>query len=267
MRREDWQADSLPPHLRMRFLLVDEQGASLAHGRSFNDLLRGQQRPGHGDRQRSGTAALPPEREIGVDDLDTIEPRLVVAGADGRASGLLFAALRVDEIHNRVLLHYLDSEVASRRQNRLGLQFLHGRLCSNEVGAVRKLCRAAVTSHSASWLSLGARASATELRSRLQAFLPDALFATRPGELISTARLHQLHEQAVARGVVRTATAVGRPASRWMPAIRVPSGSYISQLTWPSRYWLPSLGLMPTIWWCSMRCPGCLRCTRKPDTE
>ncbi len=208
VRREDWQADSLPPHLRMRFLLVDEQGASLAHGRSFNDLLRGQQRPGHGDRQRTGTAALPPEREIGVDDLDTIEPRLVVAGADGRASGLLFATLRVDEIHNRVLLHYLDSEVASRRQNRLGLQFLHGRLCSNEVGAVRKLCRAAVTSHSASWLSLGARASATELRSRLQAFLLDAVFATRPGELISTARLHQLHEQAVARGVVRTATAV-----------------------------------------------------------
>ena len=37
------------------------------------------------------------------------------------------------------------------------------------------------------------------------------------------------------------------------PAISVSSGSYISQLTWPSRYWLPSPGLMPTIWWCSMR--------------
>ena len=207
VRREDWQADNLPLHLRMRFLLVDEQGAPLAHGRSFNDLLRSRQQQTDGPRTQAAAPALPAEREIGVDDLDTIEPRLVVAGADGRASGLLFAALRVDEIHNRVLLHYLASEAASRRLNRLGLQFLHGRLCTQEMSAVRKLCRAAVTSHSASWLSLGARVSAAELRNRLQAFLLDAVFATRPGELVSTARFHELHDQAVARGVVRTASA------------------------------------------------------------
>jgi ATP-dependent helicase HrpA len=208
VRREDWQADSLPPHLRMRFLLVDDQGAALTHSRSFNDLLHTQQQQQTTSQTQAPAPALPAEREVWVDDLDTIEPRLMIAGADGRATRLLFAALRVDETQNRVLLTYLDSEVASQRLNRLGLQFLHGHACPSEVNTIRKLCRAAVTSHSASWLSLGTKDSALGLRSRLQAFLLDAVFTTRSGELPTANQFREMNRQAMARGVVRTARAV-----------------------------------------------------------
>ena len=73
----------------------------------------------------------------------------------------------------------------SRRLNRLGLHFLYGQHYAKEMTAIRKLCKASLTSHSASWLSLGAKTSATELRTSLQAFLLDAVFAVTEGELPS----------------------------------------------------------------------------------
>ncbi len=202
--RTEWQAETLPPHLRMRFLLVDDQGITLAASRSIGDLIRHEETVGC--KTVSGRHTLPTEREITAEDLDSIDKRLPLTDQNGRVIGLFFPALKVDAVHNTVWLQYIDSEAQSRRQNRLGLQFLYAQALSKEMGALRKLCKAAITSHSASWLTLGAKASAAELRADLQAFLLDAVFATGEGELPTCAQFQETLSRAGTEGVLRTAT-------------------------------------------------------------
>jgi len=206
VQRTDWQADTLPAHLRMRFLLVDEHGAALTSGRSFGDLLRSEETASV--RQGTGSPALPPVRAIGPEDLDTIEAQLPLTDPAGRVIGLFFPALKVDELRPGVQLLYVDNQAQSRRQNRLGLQFLYGQAFTKEMAALRKLVKAALTSHSASWLTLGAKVAATELRAQLLAFVLDAVFATAQGELPSRAEFETVVARAGAKGVLRTATVV-----------------------------------------------------------
>jgi len=205
VQRGDWQADTLPPHLRMRFLLVDEQGQTLVASRVFDELLRFE-RTGHGSKRAGDGQALPPIREVTADDLDTIDRKLPLIDAHGRVVGLFFPALRIEEQHQTVHLHYLDSETRARQLNRLGLQWFYGQHFAKEMAAIRKLCKGALTSHSASWLSLGAKVSAAELRADLQAFLLDELFATAEGELPTCARFREIVRRAGEQGVLRTAT-------------------------------------------------------------
>ena len=205
VQRGDWQVDTLPPHLRMRFLLVDEQGAALAASRSITELLEYEQTVGS-RKIMGGPMALPPIREITADDLDAIEKRLPLTDPSGRVIGLFFPAFKVDEPQNTLQLHYIDNEAQSRRQNRLGLHFLYGQHFTKEMTAIRKLCKASLTSHSASWLSLGAKTSAAELRASLQAFLLDEVFVTTEGALPSLAQFRETVIRAGEQGVLRTAT-------------------------------------------------------------
>jgi ATP-dependent helicase HrpA len=205
VQRGDWQADTLPSHLRMRFLLVDEHGASLAASRLFDDLLAYEQAVG--SRKTMGSQiSLPPIREITSADLDTIDKKVPLADADGRVIGLFFPALKIDELHNTVKLHFIDSEPLSKRMNRLGLHFLYGLHFSKEMTAIGKLCKASLVSHSASWMSLGAKASAAELRLNLQAFLLDDAFGTTDGELPSLAQFEETVGRVEKIGLLRTAT-------------------------------------------------------------
>ncbi len=151
-RAPRWQADSLPPH-PAHALSARRRTGRTARPRPL--LQRPAAGPGSSGRgTETGSAPEPrPCRRTG-DRCGGSRHHRTTPGGGRRGQpppGLLFATLREDEIHNRVLLLRTARSPAAR-QNRLGL-LLHGRLRSNEVGAVRKLCRAAVTSHSASWLS------------------------------------------------------------------------------------------------------------------
>jgi ATP-dependent helicase HrpA len=206
VQRTDWQADTLPPHLRMRFLLMDELGATLASSRSFNELLAHEETV---DRKAvNGQLTLPPAREISAGDLDSIEKKFTLTDQSGRVVGLYFPTLKIDELHNAVQLHYVDSEALSRRQNRLGLQHLYGLAFPKEIAALRKLCKATLTGLSASWLTLGAKVSAAELRANLQAFLLDTVFATFDGDLPTCEQFQQVVAHAGTLGVLRTATTI-----------------------------------------------------------
>jgi ATP-dependent helicase HrpA len=185
---------------------VDEQDNQLAASRVFDELLQfdrmGSSHPA------SGHQALPQPREITAEDLDGIEAKLPLTDGSGRVIGLYFPALKVDEVSNRVFLHYIDSESQSRRLNRLGLHFLYGLHCTKEMTAIRKLCKGSLTSHSASWLSLGAKASASELRAALQAFLLDAVFASFESQLPTHAQFQATLLRAGEQGLLRTASAL-----------------------------------------------------------
>ncbi|MGE4561137.1 MAG: DUF3418 domain-containing protein, partial [Desulfobulbus sp.] len=204
VERGDWQVDTLPPHLRMRFMLVDEEGKVLAETRCFDELGQAQQRIGQTSPTPAATA-LPPKREITAHDLDAIDTRIPLTDAQGRVIGLYFPALEIDELHHAVILSYVEDEQQSLNSIRLGLQFLYALEFSKEMSSLRKLCKNSLTSHSASWLSLGARASAAVLRTDLQAFLLDGVFGTID-HLPSCTEYRENVARVGNQGLLRTAT-------------------------------------------------------------
>jgi ATP-dependent helicase HrpA len=206
VERGDWQIDTLPPHLRMRFMLVDEQGTMLAESRTFDELDRTRRQTAQIPAAQ-GPTTLPPKREITARDLDGIEPRLPLTDDQGRVIGLSFPALEIDTLKNTVFLHYVEDERHSLCSIRLGLQFLYGLEFSREMSSLRKLCRDSLATHSASWLSLGARASATVLRADLQAFLLDGLFDTST-HLPSWAEFAEKVARVGQQGLLRTAASL-----------------------------------------------------------
>ncbi|MCL1981310.1 MAG: ATP-dependent RNA helicase HrpA [Proteobacteria bacterium] len=206
-QRGDWQADTLPPHLKMRFLVLDDQGKTLAFGRSFTGL----QENCRVEAPHRGTAAsssLPPVREITEDDLDSFPRQLTLTDPDGRTAGLVFAALSPDPQRQTVSLNYLDDASRAKRQNTLGMNALYTRHFAKEMTALRKLCKEAIINHSASWLSLGCTGSSTELRANLDAFLLDHLFATATGDVPTCAHFAETVRRVSEQGLLRTAAAL-----------------------------------------------------------
>ena len=204
VERSDWQIDTLPLHLRMRFVLVDEKGKQLAENRSFDALCTAQEHVGQGPAA-PGVLSLPPKREITARDLDTIERRFPLTDEQGRVVGLYFPALELDELNQTLSLTYVEDEHQSRTSMRKGLHALYAREFGKEMSSLRTLCKNSLTSHSASWLSLGAKTSAAALRTDLQDFLLDGVFGTTdafPGH----AEFEQKCAQAGKRGLLRTAT-------------------------------------------------------------
>jgi ATP-dependent helicase HrpA len=154
----------------------------------------------------AASPALPPDREITEDDLDAFPRRLVLPGPDGRAAGLAFASLHPDPGRQTVTLRYIDDESQARRLNRSGVHALYARHFTRELTALRKLCKDAVTSHSASWLSLGRTGPAAELRADLETFLLDHIFTAATDELPTSAQFRDTVQHVHEQGLLRTAS-------------------------------------------------------------
>ncbi len=177
VQRGDWQADTLPPHLKMRFVVQDENGRILLQSRAFADLLhQGQARTPSSPRSAAKALSLPAVRVVQADGLDTIEPVITVGGAQGGPELSAYACLQPNAADNTVELHYVMEREESRRISREGLHLLLGQHFARESALLRKQCREAISAQSASWLSLGAGVTAAELQRQLVAFLFDALF-------------------------------------------------------------------------------------------
>ncbi len=203
VRRDDWRIDTLPPHLRMRFEVVDKKGRVLAAGRSLAGLRRRQPAGSSGPAGRKATQKSLPKKE-GITDWDFAGLREPLQGRDPESGQphLFHPALFLDREDSLSLRYIPDRETAVLR-NREGMRWLYGRQFAKEYRALVKECRAAVRSHSASWLALGCRATAGELKERLAGCVMDRLFHTWSGEIPEE---HQWHERLAAvrdRGLLR----------------------------------------------------------------
>lgn len=175
VQRNDWQVDTLPPHLKMRFVLLDDSGQVLMQSRSLTDLL--QQRAGIPASQEAKHLVLPAAQLVQADNLDNIETTLSLSAAPGKPELLAYATLKLDKEEHNLELHYLPDREESRRQNRTGLRLLLSQGFARESAALRKQCKDIVVSQSASWLSLGSGFAAAELQRQLFAFVLDAVFS------------------------------------------------------------------------------------------
>ncbi len=202
VRRTDWQTDTLPVHLKMRFNLCDEQGRVLRSSRSLADLRQGPVPAG--DRSLPGPVPELPEL-TGITRwcFDDIEARLAVYDRNGRLERVWYPALIPAEDGSSLNLRYLDDERRAFALNRQGLRLLYGFQVPGELKKLRRECKAAVASHTASWLALGQGKTAAVLRNQLLDFLLDALFAIRPGPIPGKEEflehLHAAREQGILR--------------------------------------------------------------------
>jgi ATP-dependent helicase HrpA len=205
IERTDWQPDKLPLHLKMRYCLTGEEGKILLASRSFQDLVDVVRRKGEAavpSAKKTPTPA-PPPRVIETWDF-TAPPAPIPLHTNQHGAGFLYPALFVDEQRRSVELRYIEDREESCRRNSSGLRFLHTLHFSKEVKALAGECKAALASHSASWLALGTGLAAAELRELLLTFLLDHLFATRGATLPSAREFEAVTATARDKGVART---------------------------------------------------------------
>ena len=200
IRRSDWRTDSLPRHLLMRYLLVDADGKIIACSRNFNDLLQHQQeKPAHGTPPPGKINNLPKKNNIGIEHLEGIADRLLVTGTDGD-NRYFFPAL-VGRGHDHLDLCYIENEQQARLQNRQGLALLYCREFPGFRRQLHKDCKASLTTHCASWLSLGMQGKLTAVADNLAEFILDALFHNKSGVLPGKAAFMQTVEKLRQQGI------------------------------------------------------------------
>jgi ATP-dependent helicase HrpA len=202
--RSQWQPENLPPHLLMRFNLLGNDGRVLLTSRSWSDLLQylsGTHADAAGPQRRKWKA--PVIAGIRAWDFPVPPEPLATDGGPGLPS-FLYPTLFVDEAAGCLELRYIEDRGESRQLNRTGLRFMYTRQCSQEVKALAKECKAALSSCSASWIALGLSASALEVSRMLLAFLLDDLFRLHDGKLPSRHYFDETLSSAREKGLVRT---------------------------------------------------------------
>jgi ATP-dependent helicase HrpA len=177
--RADWQLDNLPPHLRMRFRLCDEQGKTLLCTRTFQELVQHCVQPTQARPAVKGDAQLPSTKGITSWEFDKPPEPIPVQDSQKRMTGLYHPALHLEEKNGQaqsVALRYIADPEQAKQLNRAGLRFLYGLQFPGEIPAVSRDCKAAVAGQTASWLALGLKATAAETKELLLNCLLDRLF-------------------------------------------------------------------------------------------
>ena len=201
--RADWQTENLPSHLRMRFVVQDDAGQTVAQGRSLTELAAQQRSLGQTDQ---ASAKLPASRLLQADGLDSVQPLLTLKPGPGKPELLAYAGLQTSAA-GAVEVFYTTSREESRASFRAGLQALLMQDFAREGATLRKLCKEALTAQSASWLSLGTGLGAAELQRRLFAFALDAVFALPCDALPRQADFDAARSLARREGLIRRARA------------------------------------------------------------
>ncbi len=209
--RGDWQTDTLPPHLLMRYQLKGDNGKILRTSRSFTEILASPPDFMEGDRQhpikqRRKKIHLPIRRGLTTWDFKELPARISVPTGTG-ADTLYFPALSVTD-QAQVDLHYIEDEQEARSKNRQGMEFLY---CLQFPGCgkqIRKECKKVLGSHSASWLSLGMKGTALELREALMQFIMDGLFHTRDGLIPDQSRFKAIIADLEKQGIHQKTRAI-----------------------------------------------------------
>ncbi len=204
VRREDWRTDTLPPHLRMRFVLVDGQGQTLGAGRCFADLRRWQA-PGEAEtKKRTGKVSLPEKQGITDWDFEGLLDPVQTRDADSGQPIIHYPALMPDREGTTLTLRYIRDREQARISNRRAMRWLYSRRFAREHRALARECKAAVAGHSASWLALGARATAAELKEALLGLVMDRIFRTGGGEIPDRRTWEERIRTIEGQGLLRT---------------------------------------------------------------
>jgi ATP-dependent helicase HrpA len=118
---------------------------------------------------------------------------------------LYYPAILTDKEQQVFHLRYIEDPGQARQRNRIGLRFIYSLEFTRDIKTIKKECKAAVSGHSASWLSIGMKAKAAEIKEMLSDFILDALFDTSSGELPDREQFQDTVKGLKKNGIIRQA--------------------------------------------------------------
>ena len=220
--RKDWQTETLPRHLLMRYQLQDENKKILCTSRNFTEILasiaeqteslkqhhisgkkKNKRTPGPGSKTGYD---LPLKKGLTTWDFADTPNRISASTKSGRTC-LYFPSLSVTD-QNQVDLHYIEDGDKARQNTRKGMNFLYSLQFPGCRKQIVKECKAVLATHSASWLSLGMSGTALELREALVQFIMDGLFQTSDGLLPEQSRFNEIIKQLTQQGLHRQSSRI-----------------------------------------------------------
>ncbi|MFH2122434.1 MAG: ATP-dependent RNA helicase HrpA [Pseudomonadota bacterium] len=185
INRSDWPTE-LPPHLYMRFLLIDQSANVVAVGRSLSALREGRHQP-----QTDGAPArlsdndqksrkLWEERFCTTWDFAGLPLSLPLLSPQQEMCGSLFPALKPVRDRGGVVIEFMASRKQAALQNREGLNFLYQLQVAEQYKALKKYCTSSLSGPSSSWLirGLGER---SQVVTALISFILSSFFDTASG--------------------------------------------------------------------------------------
>lgn len=156
IRRSDWPSE-IPPHLKMRFLLFDPSGKSVATGRDFRVLISSLSSPqkstGKGEANKKHRQLM--EKFAGKIfddcDFDELVERIPLYSTQGDISGYLYPTLEAVPDRGGVKVLFEKNRNRSLKQTAKGVLFLFRRHFSNEFKSLRKICSTSLSGPSSLW--------------------------------------------------------------------------------------------------------------------
>ncbi|MEE4167169.1 MAG: ATP-dependent RNA helicase HrpA, partial [Desulfocapsaceae bacterium] len=195
IRRDDWP-QQLPPHLQMRFALLDQDGSELASGRDLS-LLKS--RFNKSDRPQKESNLKPEDEKLIASlqeklftswDFDSIPGEIPIYSRDGKPCGFRFAALKRQPSKQGVSVFYAGTKEEARSVNAAGTRYLLQRAFKDQYKLLRQHCRVAFSGPSVEWLKQSCSTPVTMLDQLLD-FVDTALFGSQFEPIISR---HQFQE-------------------------------------------------------------------------
>ncbi|WP_035273298.1 ATP-dependent RNA helicase HrpA [Desulfogranum japonicum] len=205
VHRTDWQPEALPPHLKMRFAVVDEQGETIHTSRSFEDV----QQKAHTSSRPMGLPSkadkLPDKHDISLAELQDFASVLVQKSKRSGMEELFYATLQFDSVKQTIRFHYLNNLEASRQQTAEALLFLIEQHLAKETKQLKKESKHLVATNSASWLALGNRLSASHLQQQVYRYVLRQVVPVELHEIPSAEQFTATLENIRAKGIGRLA--------------------------------------------------------------
>ncbi len=165
--RSDWP-QTLPPHLRMRYLLFDANGRTVATGRELHQLSR--TRPS----TPQGSSSTPPKIDCALEqwqgkifntwDFEGLERRTPLFTASREMAGYLYPTLHIEKNRGGVSISFESDRNLVIRRNRQGILYLYQLQFKEQFKSLKKYCHTSLSGPSAQWLitKFGNRAQASD---------------------------------------------------------------------------------------------------------
>ena len=136
--RSQWPIEQLPPHLQMRFVLLDSSGNTLMTGRNFADL-KTEKRP---DQESAPLEELRQKWErtnIVTWDFENLPDKIPVQNAKNKLLGFIYPALQPEK-NGTISIRLLPDPATSRRISREGLIALYSQQFPKQFKFLKKEC-------------------------------------------------------------------------------------------------------------------------------
>jgi ATP-dependent helicase HrpA len=185
--RGDWPTE-LPPHLSMRFLLIDQTGKEVAVGRSLAQLREGRHQLAintvkiHLSDQDQKTRNAWEGRLCTTWDFTGLPTSLPLLSPQQEMCGSLFPALKPVKDRGGVVIEFMTNQGQAFFQNRDGLNFLYQLQVSESYKALKKYCTTSLSGPSSSWLTQGL-GERPQVVNALLSFILGSLFNTTLGPI------------------------------------------------------------------------------------